>query len=63
MGILPHHEPLLTVVTEGQMRLTDLEGNKRFFKVQDGFASFDGMKLTVAVEDCEETDAPEVEAE
>ena len=41
MGILPDHEPVLTVIKEG---------NRLSFEVTDGFISFDSNKLTVAVE-------------
>ena len=44
MGILPDHEPVLTIV------VVDPEGNRLSFEVTDGFISFDSNKLTVAVE-------------
>ena len=40
MGILPDHEPVLTVIKEGTIVVVD----------PDGFISFDSNKLTVAVE-------------
>jgi F-type H+-transporting ATPase subunit epsilon len=56
MAFLPNHEPLLTVVGKGTVTVTTLEGAKRSFLVDDGFASFDSNKLTVAVENCEEVE-------
>ena len=41
MGILPDHEPVLTVIKEGTIVVVDPEGNR---------LSFDSNKLTVAVE-------------
>ena len=50
MGILPDHEPVLTVIKEGTIVVVDPEGNRLSFEVTDGFISFDSNKLTVAVE-------------
>ena len=50
MGILPDHEPVLTVIKEGTIGVVDPEGNRLSFEVPDGFISFDSNKLTVAVE-------------
>ena len=49
-GILPDHEPVLTVIKEGTIVVVDPEGNRLSFEVTDGFISFDSNKLTVAVE-------------
>lgn len=50
MGILPNHEPVLTVIKEGSIVLVDPDGNRHSVIVTDGFISFDSNKLTVAVE-------------
>ena len=50
MGILPNHEPVLTVIKEGTIVVVDPDGSRSSFEVTDGFISFDSNKLTVAVE-------------
>ena len=55
MGILPDHEPVLTVIKQGtvtvQMADGQASGGKRLvLDVTDGFISFDSNKLTIAVE-------------
>ncbi|MCI1901706.1 MAG: F0F1 ATP synthase subunit epsilon [Bifidobacteriaceae bacterium] len=52
MGILLNHEPVLTVIKKGEIRLTPVEGEELRFNVDDGFAAFDANKLTIAVERC-----------
>lgn len=63
MGILPNHEPVLVVVNSGRVVVTDAEGARHGFDVEDGFVAFDSNKLTVAVEHCsDEVSADEVTA-
>ena len=50
MGILPNHEPVLTVIKNGLVTLVDADGGRHTFEVTDGFISFDSNRLTVAVE-------------
>lgn len=50
MGILPDHEPVLTVITSGTVTVMDSEGTRQSFKVDNGFIAFDSNKLTVAVD-------------
>ena len=50
MGILPNHEPVLTVIKDGTVAVVDPDGVRHSFDVTDGFISFDSNKLTVAVE-------------
>lgn len=50
MGILPNHEPILSLLTEGKLVVTEPSGNKHSFLVRDGFVSFDSNTVTVAVE-------------
>jgi F-type H+-transporting ATPase subunit epsilon len=57
MGILPEHEPILTVLERGKLTVVGMDGSRRSFMVDDGFASFDSNRLTVAVERGEELEA------
>ena len=50
LGILPGHEPVLSVIQEGPLVVTEPDGAKHSFEVTDGFISFDSNKLTVVVE-------------
>ncbi|WEV69146.1 F0F1 ATP synthase subunit epsilon [Bifidobacterium sp. ESL0775] len=50
MGILPDHEPMMTVIDKGIVSAVDVDGNRHSFEVSDGFASFDSNSLTVAAE-------------
>lgn len=50
MGILPGHEPVLSVIEEGPLVVTEPDGTKHSFEVTSGFISFDSNKLTVVVE-------------
>lgn len=50
MGILPNHEPLLTLIEDGTVTAVDEQGERHEFQVSGGFISFDSNRLTVAVE-------------
>ncbi|KFF31516.1 F0F1 ATP synthase subunit epsilon [Bifidobacterium bombi] len=50
MGILPNHEPILTVIQSGRVSALDMNGTYHTFDVSDGFFAFDSNVLTVAVE-------------
>lgn len=50
MGILPNHEPLLTLIQDGTVTAVDEQGERHEFQVSGGFISFDSNRLTVAVE-------------
>lgn len=50
MGILPDHQPVLTLFQEGVVTVVEENGERHEFQVSDGFISFDSNKLTVAVE-------------
>jgi len=50
MGILPNHEPVLTVIKQGTLTVVEPDDARHTFEVTDGFISFDSNKLTVAVE-------------
>ncbi|MCI1935140.1 MAG: F0F1 ATP synthase subunit epsilon [Bifidobacteriaceae bacterium] len=57
MGILINHEPILTVVAKGEVRVKPTQGDDVYFEVNDGFAAFDSNKLTIAVEQCTKGEA------
>lgn len=70
MGILPNHEPILTVIKQGKVRLVPSASDSAskansdvLFSVTDGFASFDSNRLTIAVERCASSDSDEVTQE
>lgn len=50
MGILANHEPVLTVIKQGEVTVVEASGARRVLEVTDGFISFDSNKLTIAVE-------------
>ena len=50
MGIMPDHEPVLALLQEGNIRVQATDGGRQSFHVDNGFASFDSNKLTVAVD-------------
>ncbi|MEK0306082.1 F0F1 ATP synthase subunit epsilon [Bifidobacterium favimelis] len=50
MGIMPDHEPLLTLLQKGRITVVTQDGSQRTFNVDSGFASFDSNRLTVAVD-------------
>ena len=50
MGILPDHQPVLTLFDEGIVKVVDPQGERHEFEVSEGFISFDSNKLTIAVE-------------
>lgn len=50
MGILPDHEPVLTLIDAGKVVVRDAADERHAFDVTDGFISFDSNLLTIAVE-------------
>lgn len=56
MGILPNHEPVMTVIKRGTVSVTDPQGRRLAFDVADGFIAFDSNKLTVAVDHASRSD-------
>ncbi|MDO4913567.1 MAG: F0F1 ATP synthase subunit epsilon [Bifidobacteriaceae bacterium] len=59
MGIMPNHEPVLTLISSGTVHVQDDAGKSHYFAVADGFISFDSNKLTIAVERGKSIDKPE----
>ena len=47
IGIMSGHEPVLAILAEGQVRITQADGTKIIANAQDGFLSMEGNQLTV----------------
>lgn len=47
IGIMSGHEPILAILAEGQVRITQLDGTKVLANAQDGFLSMEGSQLTI----------------
>ncbi|MGO2683575.1 F0F1 ATP synthase subunit epsilon [Microbacterium aerolatum] len=47
IGIMSGHEPILAILAEGQVRITQLDGSKVLANAQDGFLSMEGSQLTI----------------
>lgn len=53
MGVLPNHEPLVTMLNPGVVDVRGLEGN-RIFAVAQGFATIQNNKVVCLVDDAVE---------
>lgn len=47
IGIMTGHEPILAILAEGQVRITQSDGTKVLANAQDGFLSMDSDQLTI----------------
>lgn len=47
IGIMAGHEPVLAILAEGQVRITQADGTKVLANAQDGFLSIEGNQLTI----------------
>ena len=47
IGFMPGHEPVLAVLAEGQVRITQPDGSKIIANAQDGFLSMEGDEVTI----------------
>jgi F-type H+-transporting ATPase subunit epsilon len=47
IGIMTGHEPILAILAEGEVRITQLDGTKVLANAQDGFLSMEGSQLTI----------------
>ncbi|GEK85077.1 F0F1 ATP synthase subunit epsilon [Microbacterium aerolatum] len=47
IGIMSGHEPILAILAEGQVRITQPDGSKVLANAQDGFLSMEGSQLTI----------------
>ena len=53
MGIMPAHEPVLAILSDGTVRVEPLEGAKLVFAVHGGFFSVDSDRVTILAEAAE----------
>ncbi|MCT1478210.1 F0F1 ATP synthase subunit epsilon [Microbacterium sp. p3-SID336] len=47
IGFMSGHEPVLAILAEGQVRITQTDGTKVLANAQDGFLSMEGDVLTI----------------
>lgn len=47
IGFMTGHEPVLAILAEGQVRITQLDGSKLIANAQDGFLSMERDELTI----------------
>lgn len=47
IGFMSGHEPVLAILAEGQVRITQGDGSKVIVNAQDGFLSMEGDALTI----------------
>ena len=47
IGFMTGHEPVLAILAEGQVRITETSGTKVIVSAQDGFLSMEGNELTI----------------
>ncbi|WP_203135808.1 MULTISPECIES: F0F1 ATP synthase subunit epsilon [unclassified Microbacterium] len=47
IGFMQGHEPMLAILAEGQVRITEPSGNKVIADARDGFVSMENNRLTV----------------
>lgn len=50
MGILPGHEPVLAMLSDGPVRVDPVEGDAKLFAVHGGFFSLDGNRIQILAE-------------
>lgn len=47
IGFMPGHEPVLAVLAQGEVRITQPDGRKIIANAQDGFLSMDGDEVSI----------------
>jgi len=47
IGFMTGHEPVLAILAEGQVRITQTDGSKIVASAEDGFLSMEGDDLTI----------------
>lgn len=47
IGFMPGHEPVLAVLAQGEVRITQPDGSKIIANAQDGFLSMDGDEVSI----------------
>jgi F-type H+-transporting ATPase subunit epsilon len=50
IGLLPGHEPILSVLGPGRIKVVELGGEERFVDIIGGFISFDHDVVTIVAE-------------
>ncbi|MCH9815839.1 MAG: F0F1 ATP synthase subunit epsilon, partial [Actinomycetia bacterium] len=50
MGILPGHEPVLAMLSDGPVRIDPVDEDPRLFAVHGGFFSLDGNRIQILAE-------------
>ncbi|NYI42144.1 F0F1 ATP synthase subunit epsilon [Demequina lutea] len=50
IGLLPGHEPILSVLAAGRIKVVELGGEDLFIDVLSGFISFDHDVVTIVAE-------------
>jgi F-type H+-transporting ATPase subunit epsilon len=47
IGIMTGHEPILAILAEGEVRITESDGTRIVANAKDGFLSMEGNDLTI----------------
>lgn len=47
IGFMAGHEPVLAILAEGQVRITEPDGTKVIANAQDGYLSMEGDEVTI----------------
>lgn len=50
LGILPGHEPLLTLLGEGEVAIRDADGGSQTATIDEGFLAVDNDRVTIVAE-------------
>jgi F-type H+-transporting ATPase subunit epsilon len=58
LGIMPDHEPLLTVLAEGEVTITGADGDRQTAYVDSGFLSVDHNTVTIVAQTVETASRP-----
>ena len=53
IGILPGHEPILAILSQGEVRVTTVEGNVVTANADDGFLSVEHDTVTIVASSAE----------
>lgn len=64
-GILENHKPYISLLQQGEMSFTDIQGKKFFFFIRDGFVEVKGNKIVIisdAIEKAETLNKAEIDA-
>ncbi|MFT4220568.1 MAG: F0F1 ATP synthase subunit epsilon [Microbacterium sp.] len=53
IGLMAGHEPVLGILSEGEVRITGLDGSKVIAAAHDGFLSMEGDDVTIVAGDAQ----------